>query len=82
MTENKLKTKIFDPDIYFVSVADAASFLGIAKCTALASYHSTGLLVDGVPIYKSGQRRYVVATAHLRELLKPVKSTIQPRKTK
>ena len=82
MTEKKLIDKIFDPDIYFVSAAEAATFLGLAKCTAYASYHSTGLLVDGVPIYKTGQRRYLVATAHLRELLKPVKPLIQQRTTK
>ena len=80
MTEKKLNNKILDPDIYFVSLKDAAVFLGLHPTTAYASYRTTGLLVDGVPIYKTGQRRYVVATAHLRELLKPVKSPIQQRR--
>ena len=82
MTEKKSNNKILDPDIYFVSLADAAAFLGIAKSTAYASYHSTGFLVEGIPIRKSGQRRYLVATAHIRELLKPVKPLIQQRTTK
>ena len=58
--------QLHDRSILFVSLADAASILGIAKSTAYASYRSTGFLVDGVPIRKSGRRRYLVATAHLR----------------
>ena len=71
---NKLKTiidRINDPDVLFVSLVEAAAVLGIAKSTAYASYHATGLLVDGVPIRKSGRRRYLVATAHLRALSDP-----------
>jgi len=63
--------KINDPDVLFVSLADAAAVLGIAKSTAYASYRTTGRLVAGVPIRKTGRRRYLVATAHLRALSDP-----------
>lgn len=69
--------RINDPEVFFVSLADAAAFLGIAKSTAYASYHATGLLVDGVPIRKSGQRRYLVATAHIRALSDPATSEVE-----
>ena len=69
--------RINDPEVFFVSLADAAAFLGIAKSTAYASYHATGFLVDGVPIRKSGQRRYLVATAHIRALSDPATNEVE-----
>lgn len=77
---NKLKTivdKVNDPDVLFVSLAEAAAVLGIAKSTAYASYRESGLLVDGVPIRKSGRRRYLVATAHLRALSDPQTANVE-----
>lgn len=58
--------RIHDPNVHFVSIAEAADFLGIAKSTAYAAA-TTGELCAGIPIAKIG-RRYLVATAHLRQL--------------
>ena len=69
--------RINDSEVFFVSLADAAAFLGIAKSTAYASYHATKILVDGVPIRKSGKRRYLVATAHIRALSDPATSEVE-----
>lgn len=57
---------IHDQTVHFVSIAEAADFLGIAKSTAYAAA-KTGELCAGIPIAKIG-RRYLVATAHLRQL--------------
>lgn len=50
----------------FVSVADAAAFLGIAKSTAYAAAR-TGSLCDGVPVRKV-RRRFLVASVDLRRI--------------
>jgi excisionase family DNA binding protein len=52
--------------VAFVSVEDAAKFLGICKSTAYDAAHE-GQLCDGVPVVKVG-RRYLVATKHLRRI--------------
>lgn len=52
--------------VAFVSIDEAAKYLGIAKSTAYDAAHE-GQLCDGVPVVKVG-RRYLVATKHLRRI--------------
>jgi excisionase family DNA binding protein len=52
--------------VAFVSVKDAANYLGICPSTAYDAAHE-GQLCDGVPVVKVG-RRYLVATKHLRRI--------------
>lgn len=72
--------RVFNPTVLFVSLADAAVLLGIAKSTAHNAVHQLKFdnsvdgkpntpveLCPGLPVIKIG-RRYLVSTLALRNL--------------
>jgi len=78
---NHIIERVFDPKVLFVSLADAATLLGIAKSTAHNAVHQLKFvdsfaggklntpveLCPGLPVHRIG-RRYIVSTLALRNL--------------
>ena len=59
--------RLFDPQVLFLTLHEAAQLLGIAKSTAHKAVKETGQLLPGVPVQQVGNtRRFVVSTFHLR----------------
>lgn len=63
----RLIDRMFNPQVLFIGLHEAAAILGIAKSTARKAVDESGELCPGVPVNQIGhRRRYVVSTAHLR----------------
>lgn len=60
--------KLRDPNISTLTLAEAATVLGVAKSTVNDAARTTGQVADGVPVLRVG-RRYLVPAAPLRERL-------------
>lgn len=59
---------LYDPTVHAISIAEACLILGIARSTASHAIRQTGVLVEGVPVMRTGKRQ-MVSTTHLRGVL-------------
>ena len=57
-----------DLQVHAISISQACEILDIARSTASHAIRQTGVLVEGVPVMRTGKRQ-MVSTSHMRMVL-------------